>query len=97
MTDFWVVLGSDIAYWVSNYDSTASDYDSRLWELEVIMDTDVYFDRVWVINRAMRIFCFYLLIQIEEFRGRNSLKRGRIVTSPTLEDLILISKCEKRH
>ena len=58
MTDFWVVLGSDIAYWVSNYDSTVYDYDSMSQESEVIMDTGVYFDHVWVINQAMRISAF---------------------------------------
>ena len=65
-------------------------------ESAVIMDTGVHFDRVWVINRAMRIFCFYLLIQIEEFRGRNSSKRGRNVTSPTFEDLISIRDYKER-
>ena len=43
---FGFVLVSDIAHLVSNYDSTAYDYDSMSWESEVIMDTGVYFDRV---------------------------------------------------
>ena len=81
---------------MSNSDSTGYDYDSMTWKSELGMDTDVYLDRVWVISRVMRIFYFHQPIQIEEFRGRNSYKRGRIVTSPTSEDLTPIRKYKKR-